>query len=280
MKRITPKTICKFKAHLTDEEKSKATIEKYIRDITAFAAWSKNKELCKAKVLEYKESLVEQYAPGSVNSMLSSLNAFFIFMGWYELKVKTLKMQRKIFADKERELTKAEYGRLLSAAKSRGKERLNLLMQTICASGLRVSEIKYVTLEAVRSRQAKIKCKGKIRQILLPDNLCRILLKYAKKKGIKSGVIFTTRSGRPLDRTNIWSEMKKLCKIANVSPEKVFPHNLRHLFARTFYSVQKDIVHLSDILGHSSVNTTRIYTMENGERHRRQIQKLGLVMLM
>lgn len=279
MKKITDKAVKEFGAHLVEEEKSRATLEKYVRDVSAFSRWLGKRELCKAIVLEYKELLIEKFAPASVNSALSSLNSFFEYIGEYGLKVKSLKIQKRIFADRERELTKAEYNRLLKAAKDKGNERLFLLMQTICASGLRVSEIKFITIEAVKARCAEIKCKGKIREVFLPDSLCRELLKYAKKKGIKSGMIFVTRNGRPLDRTNIWSDMKKLCLIAEVSAKKVFPHNLRHLFARTFYMIEKDIVHLSDILGHSSVNTTRIYTMETGERHRKQIQKLGLVML-
>ena len=279
MKKITDKAVKEFGAHLVEEEKSRATLEKYVRDVSAFSRWLGKRELCKAIVLEYKELLIEKFAPASVNSALSSLNSFFEYIGEYGLKVKSLKIQKRIFADRERELTKAEYNRLLKAAKDKGNERLFLLMQTICASGLRVSEIKFITIEAVKARCAEIKCKGKIREVFLPDSLCRELLKYAKKTGIKSGMIFVTRNGRPLDRTNIWSDMKKLCLIAEVSAKKVFPHNLRHLFARTFYMIEKDIVHLSDILGHSSVNTTRIYTMETGERHRKQIQKLGLVML-
>ncbi len=279
MKKITDKAVKEFGAHLVEEEKSRATLEKYVRDVSAFSRWLGKRELCKAIVLEYKELLIEKLAPASVNSALSSLNSFFEYIGEYGLKVKSLKIQKRIFADRERELTKAEYNRLLKAARDKGNERLFLLMQTICASGLRVSEIKFITIEAVKARCAEIKCKGKIREVFLPDSLCRELLKYAKKKGIKSGMIFVTRNGRPLDRTNIWSDMKKLCLIAEVSAKKVFPHNLRHLFARTFYMIEKDIVHLSDILGHSSVNTTRIYTMETGERHRKQIQKLGLVML-
>ena len=279
MKKITDKAVKEFGAHLAEEEKSRATLEKYVRDVSAFSRWLGKRELCKAIVLEYKELLIEKLAPASVNSALSSLNSFFEYIGEYGLKVKSLKIQKRIFADRERELTKAEYNRLLKAARDKGNERLFLLMQTICASGLRVSEIKFITIEAVKARRAEIKCKGKIREVFLPDSLCRELLKYAKKKGIKSGMIFVTRNGRALDRTNIWSDMKKLCLIAEVSAKKVFPHNLRHLFARTFYMIEKDIVHLSDILGHSSVNTTRIYTMETGERHRKQIQKLGLVML-
>ena len=209
--------------------------------------------------------------------MLSSINAFFIFMGWYDLKVKTLKIQRRIFADKSKELSKTEYERLLAAAKNKNNERLYYLMQTIASTGLRVSEIKYVTCEAVRQGQAVINCKGKIRQIFLPKKLCQMLKEYIKSRNIKSGAVFVSKNSRPLDRSNIWKMLKDLCKSAGVSKDKVFPHNFRHLFARTFYSLQKDIVRLADILGHSNIETTRIYTMESGTEHIKQLQKLGLL---
>jgi len=280
MKRITLEQISNFKEYLQYEEKALPTIEKYVRDVKSFLKWIQNNEFDKSTVLEYKEYLSNTYAPASVNSIISSLNSFFVFNNWYELKVKALKIQKQIFSNNERELTKAEYERLLKAAKSKGNERLYLLMQTICSCGLRVSEVEFITLEAVKKQQATIKCKGKIRNVFLPENLCRLLKNYAKKHNIKSGTLFVTRTGKPLNRSNIWSDMKKLCKKASVSAKKVFPHNLRHLFARTFYSMQKDIVRLADILGHSSVNTTRIYTMETGTEHRKQIQRLGLVRML
>lgn len=280
MRTITNNLIRNFKEGLQNEEKSVLTIEKYIRDITAFFVWLASRELNKGQVLEYKKHLIENYSPASVNSMLSSLNSFFVFNEWYELKVRALKIQRQIFISKEKELTKAEYARLLKEAKNKGNERLYLLMQTICSCGLRVSELKFVTIEALKKQQAEIKCKGKIRQVCLPKDLCKQLEKYAKKRNIKSGAVFVSKTGKPLNRSNIWSDMKKLCDSANVSPEKVYPHNLRHLFAHTFYSLQKDIVRLADILGHSNINTTRVYTMETGEQHRKLIQKLGLVMLL
>lgn len=191
--------------------------------------------------------------------------------------MKSLKIQKQIFASKEKELTKAEYNRLLEAAKSRKNERLYLLMQTICSMGIRVSELRFVTVAAVNCGVADINCKGKLRRVFLPKALCKILAQYIKKQKIKSGSVFVTKNGKQLDRSNIWSDMKKLCEFAGVSKDKVFPHNLRHLFARTYYSLQKDIVRLADILGHSSVNTTRIYTMETGEAHKKQIEKLGLL---
>ena len=274
MRKIITETIKSFKDYLINEEKSTATISKYLHDIGEFQMWIGEQELCKTAVLAYKSYLCERYAPASVNAALSSLNSFFNFMEWYDLRVKNLKIQKQIFASTDKELTKAEYDRLLQAAKQKKNERLYLLMQTICSTGIRVSEVRYVTVEAVSRGIAEINCKGKRRQVFLPKQLCQILKQYIKEQKIKSGAVFVTKNGNPLDRSNIWSDMKKLCKAANVSKKKVFPHNLRHLFARTYYSLQKDIVRLADILGHSSVNTTRIYTMETGEIHRRQIQKL------
>lgn len=279
MRKITNNLINKFKEYLVSEEKSTATLEKYIRDITAFLQWLSGSELDKTAVLGYKEHLINaDYAPASINSMLSSINSFFTYNEWYELRVKALKIQRQIFANKDKELTKEEYKRLLKTAEKRNNEQLCLLMQTICSSGLRVSELSAVTVEAVRTKKATINCKGKMRIVILPDDLCRTLMRYIREQKITSGAVFVTRNGRPLDRSNIWRMMKSLCEQAGVSKEKVFPHNLRHLFARTFYSIEKDIVRLADVLGHSSVNTTRIYTMENYEHHRKLIQKLGLLL--
>ena len=277
MKKITDKTIKKFKEYLICEEKAKATAEKYIRDLTAFAEWLCGGELSKSRVLEYKEYLIENYAPKSVNSILSSLNSFFDYSKQYALKVKTLKIQKQIFARKDKELTKAEYERILSAAQKKGNRKLYLLMQTICATGIRVSELKYICAESLKSGIAQVNMKGKLRVIIIPQELCKMLKRYAMEQKITSGSIFVTKTGRPLDRTNIWKLMKSLCESANVDKGKVFPHNLRHLFARTFYSIEKDIVRLADILGHSSVNTTRIYTMETWEICRRQVQRLGLL---
>ena len=279
MKKITQEMVVNFKKFLIDEEKSHATLEKYMRDINAFREWLGNRIVEKVMVLEYKAYLVEKYAPASANSMLSSINSFFEFNEWHELKVKMLKIQKQIFAEKNKELTKAEYERLLDAAKSKKNERLYYLMQTICSSGIRVSELKSITIEAVKERRAIIKCKGKMRIVILPKELCKMLADYAKEQKITSGPVFVTKTGKPLDRSAIWKMMKQLCESAGVPKEKVFPHNLRHLFARTYYTIQKDIVRLADILGHSSINTTRIYTMETGDIHRRQIQKLGLLRL-
>lgn len=277
MKLLTVEKIEGFKSFLVNEEKSDSTVEKYIRDLIFFLNWVHSQPLEKSLVLEYKQYLVDNYAPASVNSMISSLNSFFDYMSWYDLKVKTLKIQRQIFVDDSKELSKVEYEKLLKVAQSRKNERMYLLMQTICSTGIRVSELKYVTVESLKCRQALINCKGKMRVVILPKQLCKMLETYVKTHNIIKGCVFVTRSGKPLSRSNIWADMKKLCEDAGVSKEKVFPHNLRHLFARTYYTCQKDIVRLADILGHSSVNTTRIYTIETGEIHRKQIQKLGLL---
>ena len=277
MRQITNELIENFKIDLVEEEKAQATIEKYIRDILAFVEWLSGRTVEKQTVLEYKQKLIEKYAPASVNSVLSSLNRFFAFAEWFNCKVKSIKIQKQVFAKQERELTKAEYDRLLAAALHKNNKRLYLLMQTICSTGIRVSELKFKTVEAVKAQKAIINLKGKTRSVFLPDMLCKMLLRYIKEEKIKSGSVFVSKNGRPLDRCNIYHDMKKLCESANVDRSKVFPHNLRHLFARTYYSLEKDISRLADILGHSSINTTRIYTMETGEIHRKQIQKLGLL---
>ena len=274
---MTQEQLSDYKDYLIEEEKSSATLEKYLRDVKAFFVWTSKREVTKSIILQYKEYLTENYAPASVNSMLSSLNSFFEHTNLHELKVKMLKIQKKIFSVKEKELTKREYEKLLKAAKHGKNQKLYYLMQTICASGIRVSELKSITVEAVKARKAIIRCKGKMRVIILPKELCKMLIKYAHSKNISSGSIFITKNGNPLDRSAIWKMMKRLCEHAGVPKQKVFPHNLRHLFARTYYSIQKDIVRLADILGHSSINTTRIYTMETGEIHRKQIQQLGLL---
>ena len=265
----------KFKEHLIQEEKSELTIEKYLRDVRRFLAWLGNRELTKTNVLEYKTELVAEYTVVSVNSMISSVNSYLSFIDRPDCRVKTIKQQRQTFLTADKELSKQEYSRLLNAA---GKNsRLCLLMQTICATGIRVSEHRFITVEAARQGYAEVRLKGKHRLVLIPAKLCRMLLQYAKRCKIKQGSIFITARGTPLNRCNIWAEMKKLCRTAKVSREKVFPHNLRHLFARTYYTMEKDIVRLADILGHSNINTTRIYTMESGMIHRQQIEKMNLL---
>ena len=277
MKQINRARIEAFHTYLINEEKAAATISKYLRDVNAFSVWLGERELTKQAVLQYKERLTEDHAPASVNSVLSSLNCFFQCNAWYGLRVKNLKIQRQIFTSEEKELSKTEYEKLLIAAKNGRNERLYLMMQTICSTGIRVSEVRFITAEAVARGVAEICCKGKQRRVFLPRTLCIMLKGFLKRQKRKSGAVFLTKKGNPPDRSNIWSDMKKLCKTAGVSEKKVFPHNLRHLFARTYYSLQKDVVRLADILGHSSINTTRIYTMETGELHRKQIQRLGLL---
>lgn len=277
MSEMQIKALNVFRRYLMERERSENTVVKYLRDVEGFFRWLGCKEHTRKEIIEYKKHLMRHYSPATVNSKISSLNCFFESRRSGELKVKSVKLQHRIFADEERELTKSEYQRLLCTAKSKKNERLYLLMQTICSCGIRVSELKFITAEAVMRGRAEIECKGKRRSVFIPGVLCKLLKRYMDKRRIWSGSVFITRSGSPLDRSNIWSEMKKLCREAGVSEKKVFPHNLRHLFARTYYEAQKDIVKLADILGHSSINTTRIYTMESGEVHRRQIEKLGLL---
>lgn len=277
MLKLTDELCDAFEKELREQERAPATVEKYMRDLRAFGAYVGESEITKQIVLDYKSYLQVRYAAASVNSTLSSLGAFFAFCERRDLCVKRIKQQKNVFAAKEIELSRVEYERLLAAALEKGNRRLYLLMQTVCACGIRVSELQFITVDAVKRGYADIACKGKRRRVYLPAELCRQLKSYLKAKGIVSGAVFVTRSGKPLDRSNIWSDMKKLCRAARVSEEKVFPHNLRHLFARTYYSIHKDIVRLADILGHSAIDTTRIYTMESGDVHRKQINRLGLV---
>ena len=275
---LTDKQIVAFATHLKSEEKSKNTIEKYIRDVSAFAAYMGEAEITKEAVITYKNKLIsDNYAVRSINSMLASLNGLFSFLGWADLKVKSIKLQRQIFCPEEKELTKAEYMRLVNTAKQKGNERLNLLIQTICGTGIRVSELQYITVEAVKCGESVVSLKGKTRSVFIVRELQKKLLRYAAEQKITSGAIFITRNGKPLSRTNIWREMKSLCEQAGVNPQKVFPHNLRHLFARTFYGIEKDIAKLADILGHSSINTTRIYIITTGNEHRQRMENMRLI---
>ena len=265
-----------FYNHLVLEEKSTATVEKYLRDVRAFLAFAGQRNVTKELVVSYKSELIEKgYAVRSVNSMLASLNSLFGFLGWSDCRVKTLRTQHQTYCAEEKELTKAEYMRLLQAAERR--PQLQMIMETICGTGIRVSELRYFTVEAVRHGEITVRCKSKIRIILLPAKLRKKLLAYANKHGIPSGAIFITRNGKPLNRSNIWAQMKSLCGTANVKASKVFPHNLRKLFARTFYGLEKDIAKLADILSHSSIDTTRIYIMTTGTEHRRKLDRMGLV---
>ncbi len=263
---------------LAREERSESTIQKYLRDVRAFLTWLSGNAVTKESAIAWKKHLLStDYTPATINSMLSAINGFFHFMGWDDCRVKFLRIQRRMFRDQSRDLTKTEYQKLLETAQDQGKTRLALLMETICATGIRVSEVKYITVEAAYRGRADIILKGKIRTILLPKKLCRKLLKYARKQKIKSGEIFCTATGHSLSRRQIWREMKALCKAADVEKSKVFPHNLRHLFAVTFYKVCKDIVKLADVLGHSSIETTRIYLLSTGTEHIHTLEKLGLL---
>lgn len=274
---ITAKMIAEFKEHLILEERSVATIQKYTRDIKAFAKYAEG-AVTKETVIAYKKHLQEHYAVRSVNSMLASINCLFTFLGWHDLKVKALKLQQQVFCPEERELTKAEYTRLCRTAERKHNERLNLILQTICGTGIRVSELQFITVEAAKCGEAVVRCKGKTRTVFIVRELRQKLLRYAAEQNIQSGMIFVTRTGKPISRTNIWREMKALCVEANVNPQKVFPHNLRHLFARVFYGIEKDIAKLADILGHSSINTTRTYIISTGVEHRRRMENMHLIL--
>lgn len=275
--RLTTEQITAYGHYLRREEHAPGTIEKYLRDVRAFAAWLDGRAATQELAAEWKGVLLSTgHAPGTVNSMLAALNGLFRFLGW-DIRVKFLKVQRRLFRDQSRELTREEFDLLVSTAKGSGKERLALLMETVCATGVRVSEVRYLTVEAAQRGRAEISLKGKIRVILLTNKLCRKLLKYARKNKIASGEIFITRSGKSMSRRQIWAEMKAICRMAGVAPEKVYPHNLRHLFARIFYKSCKDIAQLADVLGHSSIETTRIYLVATGAEHTRQLERLRLV---
>ncbi|MBE6969556.1 MAG: integrase [Ruminococcaceae bacterium] len=268
----------RFRNAMLEDEKSSATIAKYSRDVESFLAFAEGTEITKEVVIRYKQHLTEKYAPSSVNSMLAALNRFLKEIGRYDCVVKALRIQRQAFRGKERELTKAEYYRLLDAARKKGDNRLYMLMQTICATGIRVSELRFITVEALQRGRATVSLKGKTRQVLIPKALSKELTRYVKERGIKTGSIFVTSSGKPMDRSNILHRMKALCETARVAKEKVFPHNLRHLFACLYYKMEKDLSRLADLLGHSSLNTTRIYTSLSGAEQQRQIDRLGLVL--
>ena len=275
---VTKASVTTYLQFLKIQEKSKGTLEKYQRELLDLAKYLAGKKVTREDLVVWKEELEKRYSPAGVNGRLVAANGFFSFFGRYDLRLKLLKIQKEIFLREEKELTRAEYGRLVRTAERKGKERLSLLIQTICATGIRVSELEFITVEAVKRGRAEVNCKGKRRVIFLPARLQKKLKAYAAKKGISEGVIFAAKSGRPLHRGNIWAEMKKLCKDAEVSPEKVFPHNLRHLFARIFYSLDKDIAKLADMLGHSNIETTRIYIMESGRIHRQKLERMRLVL--
>ena len=274
---ITEKYIDDYMIYLREQERSRATLQKYQHDLYILMDFQQGHDLTKTLLISWKEKLTGEYAPASVNAMLAAVNGYLRFMGWLELTVKPLKIQRSLFLEEEKELTREEYVRLVKAAQAKENERLALVIQTICATGIRVSELKYITVEAVKSGRAEIANKGKRRVVFLPDQLRKVLKKYIRNQKKTAGAVFTTRTGKPLDRSNIWRNMKKLCESAGVSEKKVFPHNLRHLFARTFYSIEKDLSRLADILGHTNLSTTRIYTAESGAVHARQMERLKLI---
>ena len=277
-RRIHADQLHRYAVHLREQERSLSTIQKYVHDLGELAAYLDGQAVTKAALIEWKDRLTAAHAPTTVNSMLTAANGFFAFLGGRDLSLKLLKIQKTIFCDEGRELSRAEYVRLVEAAGREGNQRLSLVLQTICATGIRVSELKFITAEAVQTGRAEIFNKGKRRTVFLPDKLRKVLKNYLKAQKKTAGAVFTTRTGRPLDRSNIWRDMKRLCESAHVEPGKVFPHNLRHLFARTYYSMEKDLSRLADILGHSSVNTTRIYTVESGAIHAKQVAKMGLVL--
>ena len=277
MRQITEEQVEAFRARLRATDHAPGTVANYCRHLACFAQWLGEREATPGAAAAWRSHLLERgYTPGTINTMLVSLNRFFGFLGWNDCQVKTLRIQRRLFREDCKELTREEYQRLIAAAQSTGRERLMLLMETICSTGIRVSEVKYITVEALKLGKAEISLKGKIRTILLPNKLCRKLLKYAKKQRTASGEVFLTRNGTGLSRKQIWAEMKSVCEKARVAASKVFPHNLRHLFARTFYKVCRDVARLADVLGHSSIETTRLYLCTTGAEHLRLLERMCL----
>ena len=277
-RKLTLTEVMSYKTALESDERAPATIEKYLRDAKSFCAWLEDRPVTRELTAQWKSHLLSDgFSPATVNAKLSAVNGLFRVLGWSECRVKFLKVQRKVFRDSGRELSRSEYDRLVDAARSTGREWLALAMETICAAGIRVSEVRFITAEAAASGRARVSLKGKIREIILPGKLCRKLKKYAGKQKIASGAIFRAKDGSPITRFHIWRAMKSLCNRAGVEASKVFPHNLRHLFAAQFYRSTRDIVKLADVLGHASINTTRIYLISTGAEHARQLEMLGLV---
>lgn len=274
---LSSRTVEKYQKYLQELEKSPRTVQKYLYSLRALQRFLEGRPLTKTELVQWKGSLAESLSSASVNTMIAAVNGYLKFSGLKEWSIRPLKIQRSLFCDMEKELTRKEYERLVDAARQKGDERLGLILQTICTTGIRVSELRFITAESVRTGRAVIDSKGKRRVIFLPEKLRRLLAKYLQKQKKTAGAVFVTRMGNPVDRSNIWREMKKLCKCAHVDSKKVFPHNLRHLFARTYYTQEKDLSRLADILGHSSVNTTRIYTAESGGIHAQQINRMSLV---
>lgn len=278
MHRLEKENIQAFGRYLYEQERSPATVEKYLRSLERFYVWMpEEKNVDKPTVIAYKKELSKHHVPAGVNTVLAALNGFFRYMTWQDCTVRALHIQRRVFSAPETELSREEYMRLVGAAREKKDSRLALLLQLIASTGIRVSEIRYVTAEALERNRVQIQLKGKIRTILLPGKLCRKLKAYQHQRGIRSGPIFLTRTGKALDRREVWAQMKRLCNAAGVDKSKVFPHNLRHLFARTFYQAQQDIVKLADVLGHSSIETTRIYLLSSGQEHQRVLDRLRLI---
>lgn len=275
---ITSDLQIQYRDYLGRDEKSSHTVEKYQRDLKKFISYLSGQSVTKDLVIGFKESLVKTYAVNSVNSILASLNSFFQFTGWQEFKVKQLKKQHQVYCPEEKELTRKEYFELIKSAESEGKEKIGLIIQTIGSTGIRISELSSITVQAVKNGVAQVDCKGKNRQVLLPRKLVIKLLHYIRKERLRNGPVFVTKSGNPLNRSNIWREMKRVCRLAGVNAKKVFPHNLRHLFATSFYKMEKDIAKLADLLGHSNINTTRIYIISSGVEHRKQIERMNLLL--
>lgn len=277
-KRLAAAHIAAYGQALRAEERAPATVEKYLREVRQFFAWLGGRAVTRELAAQWKEQLLERgFSPATINAKLSALNGLFHLLGWDECRVRFLKVQRRAFRDSGRELRREDYQRLVRAALEQGKGWLALAMETICAAGLRVSELRFITVEAAGAGRARVSLKGKIREIILPGKLCRKLLKFARGQKTASGEIFRAGDGKGISRHKIWREMKLLCKRAGVEATKVFPHNLRHLFATLFYRATRDIVQLADVLGHSSVNTTRIYLLTTGAEHTRQLDRLELV---
>ena len=276
---ITPRLLADYVTELNAEEKSPATVQKYRRDCAAFAAWAEGQGICKDLVIHYKQRLIDRgYAPRSVNSMLAALNSLFAFAGWADCHTRVIRIQRPVFCREAKELSREEYVRLVQEAERRHNDRLSLILQTLCGTGIRISELPFITAEAVSAGETTVRCKGKVRTVFLPRALRHKLSAYLRRQGVTHGPVFVTRGGQPVSRTNVWREMKDLCRNARVLPDKVFPHNLRHLFARVFYQLEKDIAQLADILGHSSINTTRLYIISTGAEHRRKVERMHLIL--
>lgn len=271
---VTPRRIRRFGDVLLIREMSARTAEKYSRDLGKLMKFSEDGIISRELLIGFKEKLAESYKPASVNSMIAAVNSYLDHNGWSGLKLRTLRIQRCY--DDDRELSREEYFRLVQTAEDAGDRRSSLVFQTICATGIRVSELRYITAEAVMRGKAEVHCKGKHRSVYLPDSLRTMLRQYLRAAEITEGSIFITKSGKPLDRSNIYKRMQTLGKRAGIPADKLFPHNLRHLFARTFYATHNDIIRLADILGHSDISTTRVYLRERGESFTQQMNKLEL----